>query len=101
MPQWQEEQEQQQMEWDEAERLAAKQRSLELTARVAALRARQRANKSRVQRLMRAVLAAAESGERDFRAERELAESGAGREAVEELVQVALENSSLEEEWAR
>lgn len=99
MPQWQEEQQQQQLEWNEEQRLAAKQRSIELTARVAALRARR--NRSKVQRLMAAVLAAAEAGERDYRAERELAESGAGREAVEELVQVALENSSLEEEWAR
>ena len=99
MPAWQEEQQQQQMEWNEAERTAAKQRSIELTARVAALRARR--NRSKVQRLMAAVLAAAESGERDYKAERELAESGAGREAVEELVQVALENSKLEEEWAR
>lgn len=99
MPQWQEEQMEQQLNWNEEERLIAKQRSVELTARVAALRARR--NRSRVQRLMAAVLAAAESGERDYRAERELAESGAGREAVEELVQVALENSKLEEEWVR
>ena len=99
MPTWQEEQMEQQLNWNEEERMIAKQRSIELTARVAALRARR--NRSRVQRLMAAVLAAAESGERDYRAERELAESGAGREAVEELVQVALENSKLEEEWAR
>ena len=99
MPQWQEEQMEQQLEWNEEERLIAKQRSVELSARVAALRARR--NRSRVQRLMAAVLAAAESGERDYRAERELADSGAGREAVEELVLVALENSRLEEEWAR
>lgn len=101
MPQWQEEQMEQQLEWNEEERLAAKQRSLELSARVAALRARRLASRSRVQRLMAAVLAAADAGERDYRAERELAESGAGREAVEELVKVALENSKLEEEWAR
>ena len=101
MPQWQEEQQQQQLEWNEEERLAAKQRSLELTARVAALRARRLANRSRVQRLMRAVLAAAESGERDYRTEWELAESGAGREAVEELVEVAMENAKLEEDWVR
>lgn len=101
MPTWQEEQMEQQLNWNEEERMIAKQRSLELTARVAALRARRLANRSRVQRLMQAVLAAAESGERDPRAERELAESGAGWEAVQELVEVALENSSLEEEWAR
>ena len=101
MPQWQEEQQQQQIEWNEEERLAAKQRSLELSARVASLRARRLANRSRVQRLMAAVLSAAESGERDYRAEWELAESGAGREAVEELVQVAMENAKLEEDWAR
>lgn len=99
MPTWQEEQMEQQLNWNEEERMIAKQRSIELTARVAALRARR--NRSRVQRLMAAVLAAAESGERDYRAERELAESGAGREAVEELVQVALENSKLEEDWVR
>lgn len=100
MPTWQEEQMEQQLEWNEEERLIAKQRSLELTARVAALRARR--NRSRVQRLMAAVLAAAESGERDYKAERELAESaGAGVEAVEELVQVALENAKLEEDWSK
>ena len=99
MPTWQEEQMEQQLNWNEEERMLAKPRSIELTARVAALRARR--NRSRVQRLMAAVLAAAESGERDYKAERELAESGAGREAVEELVQVALENAKLEEEWAR
>ena len=99
MPTWQEEQMEQQLEWNEEERMLAKQRSIELTARVAALRARR--NRSRVQRLMAAVLAAAESGERDYRAERELAESGAGREAVEELVQVAMENAKLEEDWVK
>lgn len=101
MPTWQEEQMEQQLNWDEEERLIAKQRSLELTARVAALRARRQANRTRVQRLMAAVIAAAESGERDYRAEWELADSGAGREAVEELVQVAMDNDKLEEDWSK
>lgn len=102
MPTFEEEAMQQMMDWDEEARYAAVlQHRREASERAARVRKtvleRRAASKSRQQKLLAAVLAAAASGERNREAETALAEAGAGRKAVEELVQTVLETNRMVE----